>query len=221
MDSSFDFGVTVAYVLPGFVVLASLAPFSPMVMGWLQPLSQTLSLGPPLFSMLLALTLGMIASVVRWLLIDHIHQWTGIEPPVWNDARLGQRVDAFSYLVTNHYRYAQFYGNTLIALIFGYAINRWAHSSPLLGAATDVGVIILCAVLFVGSRDSMSKYYSRTSRVIGKLPEEGDEKMTNGNHPDDVSSGVTRPPMGTKQPPKPAPHRKPNWKKARAESNAK
>jgi hypothetical protein len=47
----------------------------------------------------------MVASCIRWLTIDRIHIWTGLVPPIWDDAILAQRMAAFDYLVENHYRY--------------------------------------------------------------------------------------------------------------------
>src|SRR5215207_4744554 len=101
-SSSKQFGLMVAYVLPGFIVLAGIAPFSSSVAAWLRPLNQAeASLGAPVYAVLAATTIGMILSCFRWLLIDHIHHLTGVKPPVWNDSRLEERVGAFNYLVEN------------------------------------------------------------------------------------------------------------------------
>src|SRR6266496_1090753 len=159
MDSATkQFGLMVAYLLPGFIVLAGIAPFAPVVATWLQPLNQAqASLGAPVYAVLAATTIGMIVSCIRWLLIDHIHHWTGVRPPAWDDSRLEERVVAFNYLVDNHYRYYQFLANTLVAVIWAYSINRWMATSSRLGVGTDLGVFILCAALFTGSRDSLMK----------------------------------------------------------------
>src|SRR5262245_46345723 len=123
--SSKQFGVMIAYLLPGFIVLAGLAPLSPTIEAWLQPLDHAeASLGAPLYAVLAATTLGMIASCFRWLLIDHVHHWTGVKPPVWDDSRLEERIGAFNYLVDNHYRYYQFYANILISVAIAYSVNR-------------------------------------------------------------------------------------------------
>lgn len=61
--SSKQFGTMVAYLLPGFIVLAGIAPFAPIVAAWLKPLDQAeASLGAPLYALLAALTIGMIVS---------------------------------------------------------------------------------------------------------------------------------------------------------------
>src|SRR5207249_4170676 len=146
--SSNQFGLMVAYLLPGFIGLAGIAPFAPVVAAWLQPLNQSeAGLGPPIYAVLAATTVGMIVSCFRWLLIDHIHHWMGVRSPAWDDTRLEERVVAFNYLVDNHYRYHQFYANTLVAALFGYSINRFMHTSSLLGVATDLAIVILCVTL--------------------------------------------------------------------------
>ncbi len=169
MDSpSKQFGFIVAYLLPGFIGLAGLVPFVPLFGAWLHPVSYSeASLGPPIYALLAATTMGMIANALRRLLIDHIHAWTGIVPPVWDDSRLEERLGAFNYLVENHYRYYQFVANTLIAVIWTYLINRFLGTSPFLGWGSDIGVIILCVALFVTSRDTLQKYYTRTGRLVG------------------------------------------------------
>src|SRR6266496_198027 len=131
MDSSSkQFGLMVAYLLPGFIVLAGIAPFAPLVAAWLQPLNQAqASLGAPVYAVLAATTIGMIVSCFRWLIIDHIHHWTGVRPPVWDDSRLEERIAAFDYLVDNHYRYYQFYANILIAVAIAYLANQGALTS--------------------------------------------------------------------------------------------
>src|ERR1700689_5313253 len=98
--SGVPFGLIVAYLLPGFIALAAIVPLAPTVAGWLQPVPQAeASLGPPIYTLLAAITMGMIVSVFRWLLIDHIHQWTGLTAPMWDDSRLEDRLAAFNYLV--------------------------------------------------------------------------------------------------------------------------
>ena len=186
MDStSKQFGLMVAYLLPGFIVLAGIAPFAPLVAAWLQPLNQAqANLGAPVYAVLAATTIGMIVSCFRWLIIDHLHYWTGVRAPVWDDSRLSERVGAFNYLVDNHYRYYQFYANILIAIAIAYLPNRVPGTSALLGIGTDMIFFIVCAALFAGSRDALIKYYLRTDRLIGQTGKKGSVAMTNGNHHD-------------------------------------
>jgi hypothetical protein len=166
--SSKQFGLIVAYLLPGFIALAGIAPLARTVRDWLRPTIQgDLGIGSTAYAVMAALTAGMIASCFRWLLIDHVHHWTGLPRPPLDSSPLAENLGAFNYLVESHYRYYQFYGNTLVAMVWTYSIHRWLRTSPLLGFGTDRGILILCAVLFAGSRDALTKYRYRSRQLVG------------------------------------------------------
>jgi hypothetical protein len=201
-EKSFShFGLLIAYVLPGFVAVAGMAPLFPTVARWLQPTAQgDLGIGPPVYALLGATAAGLILSCFRWVLIDHIHQWMGVTPPVLDDRQLSQRLGGFDYLVQNHFRYYEFAANTLLAVIGAYCVNRVFGTLPFLGLGTDLGILILSLVLFAASRDALAKYYNRTGRLIGPIAgkEFRGNPMFNGN---DHSTGG-----------KPSPNPKPDTK---------
>ncbi|HVV70327.1 MAG TPA: hypothetical protein VHI52_02330 [Verrucomicrobiae bacterium] len=142
----------------------------------------------------------------------------GIKRPEWRDQHLDGSLEAFDYLVENHYRYYQFYSNTLVAILWAYPVHRAMNSSPLLGFGTDLGAIVLCAVLFAGSRDTLAKYYSRTSRLMGQVAEKDGDVMTNGNHTAEMSGGKKIPSINPANPVKEADARKPKQAAARPNS---
>lgn len=194
--SNRQFGLIVAYLLPGFIGLAGVTPFVPTVAEWLRPVNIGDGwLGPPVYAVLAAMAMGMIVSCVRWLLVDHVHQWTGLVRPELDHGRLESRLEAFSFWVENHYRYYQFYANTIIAVLWAYLINRILGTSPLLGIGTDLGVLTLCAILFAGSRDALRKYYVGIDRLLGQIAEKGiaGDSMTNGTHHPDNGGTATKP----------------------------
>jgi hypothetical protein len=167
-----QFGLLLAYVLPGFIGLLALMPLSPVIALWLHPVADgEFGLGPPLYAVLAATALGQIISCFRWIILDHIHQWTGIKRPHWDDSQLDKLLAGFDYLVQSHFRYYEFAGNCLIVAIFGYALNRFLGTLPFLGVGTDLGMVILSLVLFAASRDALAKYYSRTGRLVGSIAE--------------------------------------------------
>ena len=65
---------------------------------------------------------GLVVSTFRWLLIDSIHSHTGLKQPLWNFAKLADRQEAFAMLVDAHYRYYQFYANSMIALVISRSV---------------------------------------------------------------------------------------------------
>lgn len=174
------FGLVIAYLLPGFIALAGVAPFSPTVAQWLRA-DQTASLGAPLYALLAATAAGMTVSCLRWLVIDTIHSQSGLGGPVFNPRALEERPAAFSLLVESHYRFYQFYANTLVAVIWSYALRRW-FGVAWASVGTDVLVFMLCAVLFAGSRDALAKYRTRSSQLLANIPftHSSGEIMTNG-----------------------------------------
>jgi len=209
--SSRQFGLIVAYVLPGFIALAGIAPVLPAVATWLRPVAAgDIGLGPPVYIVLTATAIGLFLSCFRWLSIDQIHYWTGVRHPAWDDRQLPSALGGFDYLVQNHFRYYEFCGNTLVAVVWAYGLNRRMGTLPFLGAGTDLGMLIVSAVLFTASRDALAKYYTRTGRLLGEIAEEesGEQAMFNGNDhriaAGESSSTVRPESKPDEKPPKPA-----------------
>lgn len=169
---SWQFGLILAYLVPGFIGLAGIAPLVPAVGRWLT-LSppNSLDLGPTFYSVLAATAIGMILSCFRWLLIDRIHLAAGIRRPNWNDDSLHTKLGSFDYLVQNHFRYYEFCGNTMLAVLWAYGVNRVLETSPIFGIGTDLAVAVILLVLFAASRDALAKYYSRSALLLGEVAE--------------------------------------------------
>ena len=167
--SNSQFGLVIAYVLPGFIALAGIAPLLPGVARWLRPVGQgDLGLGPPIYAVLAATAIGLVLSCFRWVLLDHLHEWTGVRRPAWDDSQLDRVLGGFDYLVQSHFRYYEWCGNTLLATLWSYGLDRVLGTFPFLGPATDFGVVVILLVLFVASRNALANYYHRTSRLIGR-----------------------------------------------------
>jgi len=176
-----QFGLVIAYLLPGFIALIGVALFVPMIAGWLRA-DQSGSFGAPVYALLAATAAGMVVSCFRWFLVDQILVLTGLERPRFNAQALEQNPTAFNYLIENHYRYFQFYANTLVALIWTYFIYRSHSTSSHLTLGTDAGVMVLCTVLFAGSRDALGKFRMRSQLLTGQVTNNfwNGEIMTNG-----------------------------------------
>jgi hypothetical protein len=125
--SSENFGLLIAYVLPGFVLLWGLQPVVPaagLALG--VSTGSAPSVGGFLSGAVAALGIGMTLSTVRWLVIDAIHHATGLPQPRWDFSRLGDRATAFDLVVEHYYRYYQFHANLLVALLAVWAVRRWS-----------------------------------------------------------------------------------------------
>lgn len=157
-----NFGLVIAYVLPGFTALQGFPLLAPGQAAW----GTGGDPNPPLTAFLsgtvMALAAGLTVSAVRWFVIDRLHHWTGLRKSERDFARLEKNVAAFEFLVLVHYRYYKFYANMVVALVWSYATRDY-----LLGwrGALDLPLVLL---FFLASRDSLRKYYERTGELLGR-----------------------------------------------------
>lgn len=172
-----NFGLLIAYLLPGFVSLIGISLVSETVRNWIAESAQSgLTVGGFLYTTLASLTLGLIVSTIRWAVIDTLHHRTGINRPHWDFAKLGMNVAAYDVLLRNHYHYYQHYSNMLVAIALLGMTMQFAEK-PIIQPEwlNSVGLLVLAAILFAGSRDTLRKYYQRTGQLLSK-PE---SKVTN------------------------------------------
>ena len=174
--SPFNFGLVVAYLVPGFVILWGFSFHSATVFAWLNgPAQSAPTVGDLFYATLAAVGCGMTANVFRWAIIDTIHHRTGVRLPRWDFSLLRQeRLGGYELLVELHYRYYQFFANMLISLAFTYVAYRSRPGGWLAHWGTmDIGIVIVCVVLFLGSRDALKKYYRRAGELLSQPNERG------------------------------------------------
>lgn len=158
--SDTTFGIFIAYLLPGLTALYGL-PLGTNGQGWW---ALTTGSDPNLSQLALlviaALVVGLTISTVRWLVIDTIHHRTGLRPAVWDFSRLGENVAAFEFLIQIHYRYYKFYANMVVALAWAYATGGYTYGWR------GLAYLALAILFFLGSRDSLRRYYDRVGRLL-------------------------------------------------------
>lgn len=186
--------------MPGFLALVLIGQYSAAIHAWLasQPPSGP-TVGGFLYTTLASLALGLTLSTIRWLVLDRLHYRTGIRRPAWNFSRLEQHVTAFQLAVDYHYRYYQFYGNTLMVLVVSVFLP---HPIPgLLPGPTNVCRLVLATLamlFFVASRDALRNYHDRAIALQGKGPCRKNSPMTNGSGPHPQPIQERKKPRGTK-----------------------
>jgi hypothetical protein len=165
-----NFGLVIAFLLPGFVALWGIAyVLEPVRMWFGGPVAEAPSVGGFLYVTLASVAAGLTVSTVRWLLVDTIHYWTGVTRPTWDFARLQDNAAAFDVLNESHYRYYQFYANMSVAVSFAnFMRHLFGLADPWSWTAIDALVATLLVVFFVGSRDTLTKYYRRGSQLLAK-----------------------------------------------------
>ena len=169
-----NFGIIVAFIIPGFVGTWGLSYISPTIRGWFIYQQQPTTSIPALFYVLLSsLAVGMAFSAFRWALIDSIHHHTGIIRPTLNFSNLKNVLQEFETINEHHYRYYQYYANTLVALVCTYSIRCIKSSTlPWNEPLLFVGLFFTVAILFFASRNSLKQFYVRASQLLGILEKE-------------------------------------------------
>jgi hypothetical protein len=162
-----DFGLLIAYVLPGFAALWGMTYVSPEIRGWIGTAPVDVpTVGGFLYTTVASVAAGLTVSTVRWLIIDAVHHWTGLRRPQWDFARFQEHVIGYNVLTDIHYRYYQFYGNSCIALLWVALMRRFTLGWPRLPDAVESGLLLLLVIFFLGSRDTLRKYYLRTGQLL-------------------------------------------------------
>ncbi|MEM9167928.1 MAG: hypothetical protein AAGB48_13000 [Planctomycetota bacterium] len=177
----YGFGILIAYILPGFTLLASLSLLIPSISIWLLgPASASPAVGGVLYVTAASVLLGLLLGVTRWATLDRFHTATGITRPTWDERLLPERLAAFELLVENHFRYYEFYGNLTVGLPLAWLAFRLSEpGSTLAIGPIEAGLLIIETILFLGSRDALRVYFRRSSVLLT----EEISTMTNGNHP--------------------------------------
>jgi uncharacterized membrane protein YgcG len=165
-----NFGLLIAYLLPGSVALWGASYHVVVVRDWLTTApAEGPSIGGFLHATLASTALGLVISAVRWALIDRLLARAGVRQPAWDFELFAERLAAYEWLVANHYRYYQFYANMLVALACAYvarlaAIGDFGRREGPVAA----GFLLVEVVLLLGARDALRKYYARTRALLAR-----------------------------------------------------
>ena len=163
--TSSNFGLLIAYILPGFTVLWGLSRFSDTLSHWLGVVpTESPTIGGFLYVTLASVAAGLTVSTIRWLVIDTLHHRTGVTPPNWDLTRLEDRIGSFRTFIEHHYRYYQAYGNLLVALVIVLGV-RWG-SGVEQQPWTGITILALTVLFYLGSRDALKKYYLRVELAL-------------------------------------------------------
>jgi len=195
--SNSNFGLLIAYALPGFVVIWGISgvwPVSPGCFGSAASCSAVPSLIGFLNSTVAAIAAGMAVSAVRFMVIDTVHHLTNLKRPSIQGADLHQNFEAVSLAVEHHYRHYQFHANMLIAGLIAY--GAYLHHHAFTFGLIEVLILILAATFWITGRDNLRKYYHTLNtippEVTPEITPEMEQTMSNGmtseNHRKDKQS---------------------------------
>jgi hypothetical protein len=166
-DFKLEFGHVIAFLLPGFICLYGLSLSIPEIATVGQATKGVeVTVGSFLFIVLSALALGLLLSALRWFLLDSLLKLTGVTDPglKFENLKDEKTFTAFTAVVENHYRYYQYYGNSLIAILVAVCVyvaqgkwNSWGWG---------IGMTFVLLVLLVSARDCLKKYYDRAAAIL-------------------------------------------------------
>ena len=159
-----SFGILIAYIIPGWIVLLGMSYRVDSVAGWVSgSVSASPTIGGFLYSTLASIGLGVATSTIRWLTVDSAMKHLGVRPKKVKFNELRDRYQAMTMLIDGHYRYYQFHGNLMVALPISMSF-RWASSRFSITEAMLITLIWI--VLFLGAKDSLAKYYQRSTELL-------------------------------------------------------
>ena len=165
--STRNFGLLIAYVIPGFAVVLALSTRYPTLAQWLAAsTTDAPSVGGFLYATLASITAGMLLNLIRWLLLDPLHHWMGVPRARWDVTLLATHADGFETFVEYHFRYYQFFAASFLAVLLiacmPDVMARLATSS----SQAYLSAMVFGAALFAASRDALTKYYVRTNHLL-------------------------------------------------------
>jgi len=146
------FGLIIAYILPGTVTAYGLRYLSPRIDALWSTLErgQTV-IGPLILLGILTLVVGLIVSSFRVVVLEPILYRTGVPRVVVSYDKLfdAERREFFKGMVENVYRYEQFYGNVLLALLFFSALRYLVGNAGIIQSMSDfvAFVAVLCSLI--------------------------------------------------------------------------
>jgi hypothetical protein len=165
-----NFGVIIAFLLPGFLLLWGLSYSRTDLASWLLNMSNKDAplIGSFLYATIASLALGLVTSAVRMALFDEfLYCITRLKSPNINSAKLKNKEtrEAFNAAIENHYRYYQYYANSLIAIAT--AAGYYVFTKGLPSTIITILVIITIFILGYASRSELRSFNERAEAITG------------------------------------------------------
>lgn len=163
------FGLLIAFLLPGFLVIFGYSLLVPALSDWLLTTSaaQGPSVGGFLFSTLASLMVGLLISAVRCVTVDpFLYYVTCLPKPQQKNESLGEadKLKGFEAAIENHYRYFQCYSHSWIASIVVVTGIIYIHPEWNL-CYVVIATLILSVVLIWVSREELRSYNDRIRAI--------------------------------------------------------
>ena len=175
--TSTSFGLVIAFLLPGLAGFYGLSLFSPSIRQALD-LFLTAQANAGLFFLvvLAALTLGLLITVIRWLIFELlvfavILRRKGINIPTASFEKLSDetKLAAFRAAVDEHYRYHQFFGGMTVVMpliFYGWRTGSFGWVSDVNPCLYWILATLLLLAIFSATCAAYTRYTSRTKSIL-------------------------------------------------------
>jgi hypothetical protein len=123
-------------------------------------------IGSFLYATIASLALGLLASAVRIAIFDvFLYRITRLRVPNINSVNLKNKdtLAAFKEAIENHYRYYQYYANSLVAIAIAAGYYVWIKGLP--PAIIIISVVIIILILGVVSRIELRSFNDRAEDI--------------------------------------------------------
>lgn len=165
-----NFGVVIAFWLPGFILLWGLTYSFPELNKLLPKAAEAEAptVGGFLYATLASLAIGLMVSAVRWMLVDtFLYYVTRVKRPNVDFGKLNDAdtFNAFQGVVENHYRYYQYYSNALVSVVAAFVAYLFVYGFGQVSWVMWVALVIACASLLLASRDCLVKFCTRAEQI--------------------------------------------------------
>jgi hypothetical protein len=164
-----NFGVIIAFWLPGFLLLWGLSYSSPEISAWLAKSSagDAPTVGGFLYASLASLALGLLISAIRWAIVEQfLYRATGLRHADIDDTKLKNKdtLAAFQAAIQNHFRYYQYYSNTFVAIVSALLFNL-AFAKEKVPWWAVMLVIVIAVILIFASRSEPRSFNERAGEI--------------------------------------------------------
>jgi hypothetical protein len=164
-----DFSTVIAFLLPGFVTFYSMTYLSPRASEIIAAsISKDASAGALLLLVLFSLVAGVVVSAFRGLVLDSLQFKTGVDKPTLDYSKLTSEhtLNAFKEAIANTYRFSQFYGNMLVAMVLLLAGKCRSNFDPKREWLVYSILTITIIVLFCSHRKQLDQTYKTLAKIL-------------------------------------------------------
>jgi hypothetical protein len=163
-----NFGVIIAFLVPGFLLLWGLSYSRPELGKWLFDMGgkDAPVIGSFLYATIASLALGLLISAIREAIFDvFLYEVTRLQRPQIKSASLGnkEKLEGFKEAIENHYRYYQYYANSMIAIAIAAAYYWRVKGLP--SWTLTISVIVIILILGYVSRIELGSFNKRAADI--------------------------------------------------------